>query len=249
MKKISLKLMALVCIVAISSVVFAQAPGRGPGGGQGQGQPGGGRQGGMQRMGGGGVLGLLGRKDVVKDLALTDAQQKQIQAINQKMQEQMRAAMEEARNGGGDPQGMREAMQVMMKASEKEVMAVLTADQAKRLMEIRIQIEGNRIILDPEIQTKLNFTAAQKDAVKAAQKEQQDKMQAMREEMQNGGMDREAMQKAQQEMQKAMDAKLGAILTQAQKDQLKAMSGKPFVADANQGRPGGGPGGGGGGGL
>ena len=212
MKSQALRLLAAVAVVAIAATGFAQQ-----------------RGGMMMRGGGDSGIGLLMRKDVQDDLALTAEQKTKIEAIQTKASEQMRAKFQEMRDSGGDFQSMRGEMEKMMAGVKKEAMAVLTETQAKRAKEIQVQLQGNRAILDAAIQKDLGLSEEQKAKVKKIQDDQQAGMQQMRQDMQDGSMSREEMQAAMQKRQTAMGEELGKILTAGQAAKLKEMGGsKPF---------------------
>lgn len=191
------------------------------------------QRGGMMRGGNDGV-GLLMRKDVQEDLKLSADQISKIEAIQKKAQEDMRAKMEEIRNSGGDFEGARAEMQKAMAETTKKALAVLTPEQGKRFKEIRIQMQGNRILLDPEIQKELGVTSDQKMKIDKIQSDMQEGMRSMMQDMQGGGgMSREEMRAEMQKRQKKMDEDLGKVLTVEQAAKLKEMAGKPFIKKDN----------------
>lgn len=207
------RMAAMTALVMVTALAMAQ--GRG--------------QGGMMRMGGmGGKTQLLSRDDVKKDLALTSEQETKLDDLRQAQRDKMREAMQGA---GGDMEAMRETMTKMMKESEKATLAVLTADQNKRLKEIWVQLTGNGVIMDEEMQKELGVTAEQKTKIKGLQTKQQEAMTAVFEKMRNQEIDREQMQESMKKNQEVMNTELGKIMTEEQKTKLKAMSGKPFKAD------------------
>lgn len=245
MKIQMMRFMALAVATVMAVSVFAQG-GQGQGRGQGQG---GGRQGqgmGGRMMGGqqGGIQSLLRRADVQKDLKLTDEQKAAIRALDEKMGTELRNSMQ---NGGGDPTQLRAMMEEMQKKNAAETEKILTEDQRKRILEIQIQVEGNRALLDLKVQRALGLSETQikklQNAQTAQQTKQRDMMQAMREQQ----MTREQIQAEQTKMQQDYDKELGAILTEDQSAKFKAMAGAKFEADPNQGRGGFGGGGFGGG--
>lgn len=198
---------------------------------------------GMRAMGGTNNLMLLQRKDVQKDLALTEDQIGKLTALQQSMMEEMRNAFQNG-GGGGDRDAMMKQMQEMMKGFQKKVDEVLTEAQRKRLKEIGIQMQGNRAITDPEIQKALAMTDDQKAKVKALQDKSQEAMTALFEKMRNQEIDRDEMRATMDKNNKVMDEELGKILTDAQKKALADMAGKKFEKDPNE-RTGFGGGGGG----
>lgn len=185
----------------------------------------------MGMGGGGGKAMLLNREDVQRDLALTSAQKDKLEGAREEMMEKMREVFTAAREQGTDMSAMRPQMEKMMKESEKTILAILTPEQNKRLKEISIWVNGNRSILDEEIQKDLKMTDDQKSKAKGLQTKQGEAMQSLFEKMRNQEIDREEMQAAMKKNNDILDAELGKLLTAEQTAQLKSMKGKEFKAD------------------
>lgn len=185
----------------------------------------------MGMGGGGGKAMLLNREDVQRDLALTSAQKDKLEGAREEMMEKMREVFTAAREQGTDMSAMRPQMEKMMKDSEKTILAILTPEQNKRLKEISIWVNGNRSILDEEIQKDLKMTDDQKSKAKGLQTKQGEAMQSLFEKMRNQEIDREEMQAAMKKNNDILDAELGKLLTAEQTAQLKSMKGKEFKAD------------------
>jgi len=231
-----MKALIVAAVLTIGAISMAQ------GGGQGRGQGGGGRQGGMfGGRGGGGPAGLVNRADVQKDIKITDEQKKKLEEYQSKQREEQRARMEEMRNGGGGGGGGfdREAMQKMQAENqakqEKAIKEILDEKQWNRVREIWVQLNGNRAILNAEVQAKLNLTDDQKAKIKELQAKQQEANQSVMEKMRNQEITREEMQEANKKNNDALSAELGKVLTEDQAKALKAMGGEPFKADDNGG--------------
>jgi len=174
----------LVMTTGIASAQDAPPPPP-QGGGQGQGRgPG---------MGGPGMMGgpsiglphsaqLLNRRDVAKDLALTQDQKDQIRDVMDKAREKMRSLMPPPPGEGGDegerpdPQTMRANMEKIQASIDKSLASVLTATQTARLKEIKIQMAGSSAAIDKDIQAQLSLTDDQKSQIDALAKAQQAKM-------------------------------------------------------------------------
>ncbi len=80
-----------------------------------------------------GVQALTDDKVAAK-LKITAAQKKELEAVQEKAQQEMRAKMQELFQGGnqgGDREGIREAFTKMREDSEKQILGVLTASQQK----------------------------------------------------------------------------------------------------------------------
>lgn len=248
MKKTLLTLIA-VSILAIGAVAPASAQGRGQGGGQqggggqGRGQGGGfgGQRGGMMGQGAS-VAQLVGRADVQKDIKLTDEQKSKIEKINADAQAQRQAMFEEMRNGGGggDRQAMMSQMQKMQEDIDKKVEAVLTAEQKTRIMQIKVQLQGARALMDTKIQNELKLSVDQKKKIEDLRTKQQQAMQEVMRRVQDQEIQREDVGPLMEKNNKIMDEELMKVLNDDQKKAFADMKGPEFKADPNQGRRGGG---------
>jgi hypothetical protein len=235
--------LALVGILAGSAMAQRGQGGgdRGQGGGMQRGGMMGGMQGGLMQ---GNQMMLLQREDVQKDLQLTAEQKTRLQAANEKMTGQMRDAMQGMRGGGGDRTAIQETMQRLQTASEREVNAILTPAQQKRLLEIQIQLSGPRALLLPAVQKVMELTDDQMAKIRDLQQQHQ---QANAAAMRNAAGNREAMQASREKNDAVLAAEIDKVLTAPQRAKLKELTGRPFVADAAPaGQRGGGGGRGGG---
>ncbi|MDR3689018.1 MAG: hypothetical protein P4L46_06535 [Fimbriimonas sp.] len=220
----------LVIIVAVAAIVgSAMAQG---GGGRGQGMRGNPNS----------LSGLLNRADVQKDLGITDEQKTKLTDIRTAS----RQKMQDARTAAGDDRAaMQAAMQKVGEEVGKEQMAVLTADQAKRLKEIFVQVRGSQAILNTEIQSDLGLSDDQKAKIKDLQERQTKANQEIQQKVRDQSIDQAEARTEREKNNKVLADEIDKILTDAQKSKLKDMGGKPFTADpAPAGRGGGGGGGG-----
>ncbi|HVT14141.1 MAG TPA: hypothetical protein VHE55_17905 [Fimbriimonadaceae bacterium] len=198
-----------------------------------QGGGGGGRQGRQGRGGFGRMANdpgsLLRRSDVQTELKITDDEKTKLQDVQAKIQQERQDIRD---NNQGDRQA---AMQETMKKQpswDKMVMAVLTADQQKRLKELIVQRSGNQIVYNAMFQDDLKLT----DAQKAKFKDLQDKgREAMMGIFQNQDMSQDEKMAAFQKNQKTIDDEIGKTLTDDQKAKLKTMAGTPFKFEDNNG--------------
>ncbi len=190
-------------------------------------------QGGMMRMGGmqnSGVF-LLMRPDVQRDIELTADQKAQLETIQQEATAQMRAMFEGMRDGGGGFDTMRETMEKFQAEVTKKAYAVLTEPQRKRVKEIEVQLQGNRAILNPDIQKDLGLSDEQKGKIKSLQSNLEAANQALMQDVRDGVLDMQGARERMENNNKVLDTELGKVLTPDQSEKLKAMAGKPFKAD------------------
>ncbi|MBS1726888.1 MAG: hypothetical protein JST51_09220 [Armatimonadetes bacterium] len=255
--------------IALTSLSMAQGgpPGGGPPGGF-QGGPGGPM--GMRGGPGGSEIGLLTRQDVQDDLQLTAEQKTKVAALAKKYMGQRGGPGGGGPGGGGpggfggpppggggqggppggggggdfDPDEMRAQMEKRQAEEKKAVAEILTDAQEKRLAEIKVQMQGNQAVMDPEVQKKLGITDDQKDQIQVAMDDVRENM--PRPDFSSGERpDPQQMQAQMKKMQAQMDEAIGKVLTADQKAKLKALGGKPFKRvdpKPGQGRPGGGGG-------
>ena len=226
--KYSVKALVIAALLAITAVSMAQ------GGGQGRGQGRG--QGGMRGGGMNSPAGLVNRADVQKDIKVTDAQKAKLDEYQTKQREEQRARMEEMRNGGGGGGGFdREAMQKMMAENqakqEKAIKEILDEKQWTRVRQIWVQLQGNRAILNAEVQKELKLDDAQVTKIKELQTKAQEANQSVMERVRNQEITREESQEINRKNNEAMGTELAKILTTEQAAALKAMGGEPFKAD------------------
>lgn len=214
--KSMMKFLAVTAVAVMAITSFAQGGGGGRGFGQGRGM------GGMQDANG---AFLLRREDVQGELKLTADQKSKLTTIQEGQREKMREVFQ---NAGGDQDAMRAAMAKMQAENSKETMAVLTADQQKRLKELAVQRMGNGAAMNADIQKEIGVTDDQKAKMKELQDKQMAASQALMEKMRNQEIDREQMMASMQKNTAILNTEVGKILTDAQKAKLTAMGGKAF---------------------
>lgn len=220
-----IKLILAVAVVAALMAGAVAQPGQGRGGFGGRG--------GMM-MGGGfqNDTVLLMRSDVQAELKLTNDQRTRLEQMQERIRQQM---MERMQSGG--MQGNREAMQAefrrMQEETTRQINAILTADQQKRLRQIGIQMAGARAVMREDVAKELGITPDQKTRLDRLQEAQRAANQSIMEKIRNGELDREQGQASIERNRVTLDAEIMKILTEAQKTKLKEMGGAPFNADPN----------------
>ncbi|MDR3689668.1 MAG: hypothetical protein P4L46_09850 [Fimbriimonas sp.] len=120
---------------------------------------------------------LVNRRDVGKDLAITQDQRDQIREVMDRMREKMQSEMPPPDDGDRpDPDTMRKNMEKMQVEADKAIAKVLTTAQKTRLIEIKVQLNGPSAVLDKEIQDKVQLTDEQKTKVEEIAKANRPKM-------------------------------------------------------------------------
>jgi len=152
----------------------------------------------------------MSRPDIRKELKLTKDQNKQVDAI-------VKDVMASARNQSDPMGGMRK-----MTEADKQILDLLDDNQKKRLGEIRIQMRGPAAILDEDVSKPLGLS---EDQIKQAHDLQSAYMNELLGMMQHPSP---SMSKTADKKRDENDAKLMAVLTDAQREQFKAMQGAPF---------------------
>jgi len=215
------KLFVVIAVVALVGSAMAQGGGGGRGG-----------QRGMRGGNPNSLSSLIRRADVQKDLAITDDQKTKITEI----QTSSRQKMQDARAAAGDDRAAQmAAMQKIGEEVGKEQLAVLTADQQKRLKEIFVQVRGTQSVLNPEIQADLGLSDDQKSKIADLQKRQQQANQEIQAKVRDQSIDQAEDRTEQQKNNEVLATEVEKVLTDAQKSKLKEMGGKPFTADAPAG--------------
>jgi hypothetical protein len=236
------KAIAIVAVTALTIGAFAQGGGGGGRGGQGRGG-----QGRMMMMGGGGgvmpATFLLQRDDVQADLKLTSEQKDKLDAIRTKSMEKMREVFTAGGggNGGGGGGGrgfqlsdeQRKTMEKMNEETTKEVNAVLTPDQVKRVRQIGIQLAGTRAVMSAEVAKEIGVSEEQSKKIADLATKQREANQAIQEKVRAGELDREEAQAKREGNNKVLDEEINKVLTDAQKAKLKELAGPEFKRDDN----------------
>jgi hypothetical protein len=192
-------------------------------------------------MSGGPITMLLMDPEVTTELKITDAQKRQLMDIGTAMQSDMGQAYQDS---GGDQDKMQKAIQDLMEKGSAKLLAVLNADQNKRLQEIYVQDNGIGAVVDKGVQKELAFKQEQTKKVADLQAGMMKAMQGLGQRLRNQEIDFQGFQDATAKNQKTMKAELEKLLTDAQKKKLKTLEGKPFKRKAPEGgSTGAGPGG------
>jgi len=204
-------------------------------------QPGEGRRGRGGRFGGAfgpaSSLRLASLEEVQKALNLSAEQKSKLEQIDDTFRGDFRTLLED----GAD----RDEMQKLTDEAAKQVSEVLDDAQEKRLRGITVQVMGATAVLaDPGLAKELKVTD---DQQKKLEETQQDNVRAMADafrDMRDSGASREEGRQKFEKLRDESKAKMLAVLTTEQQDQLKAMEGDKVDIDMSQLR--GGPGGRGG---
>ena len=219
----------LACLVAVAGSAGAQPPGGGRGGRGGPGGP-----------GGGGVLSLFRSKTVQDEMKFTDEQKDKLREAVPKLQDSAREKFQALFGGGGrpDPAKMTEIQGEVAAMTDKELGAILTPEQLKRLKQIEIQVAGMRAYQLPQVTEAMKFTDDQKSKMQEIGGETFKEMRELATEydlqapwMRPTDPEKAAeFDKKQAKINKDAAAKIDELLTDDQKAKFKELSGPTIDA-------------------
>lgn len=202
----------------------------------------------MGPMRGGGVAGLLFRRNVQEELKLSEDQLEQLRALGEKMREQGGDVMREAMEKLGGREALRELepeerrakfekmmeefrpeMEKRAKEMEDQIAEILEGPQFKRLKQIEVQLQGIDALVRDDIIQALELTEAQQKEIKGILEERNSKRQELGEQMrgafQGGFRDMSEQERAQtREKMGQMRAKGEAINNEAQKKAMGVLT-------------------------
>lgn len=184
---------------------------------------------GMGRMQGYPMARLATLSEVQSELKLSDEAKTKVVTIADQLQSDMRDLF-----SGGPPD--REQMEKLNQEATAKVVALLDAGQSKRLQEITIQVNGASSLNDPSVRKQLNFTEEQTKKYEEARDANRQAMIDLQD------LSQEERREKREELRKAADERLLAVLNDQQKTEFEAMKGAPLTVDLTplRGRGGGG---------
>ena len=225
--------LSLIAVALVAAPVSAQ---------QGRGR-------GMFGRGGQSLMTLAGNEAVQKDIGLTDASK--IQGLAGEYREAIQQEM-----SGIDFQGLRDLPEAERAAKMRELTAkseaaakkvnetfepklkeALTAEQFKRLGEIRIQAIGVAALADANVAKELGLKEEQSKKIADIQAESDRQRNTLMAGARDGGNFQEVMAKVR-ELSEQTVAKATDVLDAGQKEKFTALKGKPFDVSQLMGRGG-----------
>ncbi len=171
---------------------------------------------------------LLTRTDVQNELNLSPREIEIISRAAERRHEAMEAARSE--NAGDD----RAITRVFNRIGDDYVNSTWHAIdrlQRRRAMEIFIQMAKGQSVEDPEIQSELHMTQAQKDQIKKIAHENDVSNDTLLASVNDGKLDSAQFEFKRHENNINMSATLLTVLTDEQTTAFTAMAGKPFTPD------------------
>ncbi len=176
----------------------------------------------------GDLVSLLSFQEVKTALKLTSDEAAFVKLLEEENGEKVRKFFESQQDVSFQERGekMREFFAKHNPEVEKQVGDILGPDRTKRLKQIRLQVNGPRLLLmGPDLQKDLGITEDQKaklDDIRDSARND------MREIFASSGNDPEARRKAFEDYNKKQSEKIVAVLTDKQKEKWKEMQGDPI---------------------
>ena len=176
---------------------------------------------------------LMRAEAVQKELALEEAQTKEITALAAQMQSE---AME-IFSGLQDltPEERQKEMPLVMKMItekgkelQEKVDKVLNAKQSTRMKELSLQRRGVDALQDDTVIAELKLSDEQKKKLETVRDEIADKQQEIIKSLTSGGGDQGQIREKMGELRKEAGEKAMAILTDSQREQFEKMKGPKF---------------------
>ncbi len=173
------------------------------------------------------VLMLANQKSVQEELKLGDEQIKTVAAITKALKQKGEDLTET------DPLERMKKAAEFFKDAEKQVLAALKPEQAKRLRQIALQRQTMISAIErPDVAKEMKLTEEQTKTLRELREGAMKEMAKVRE---GGAESREEARKKMTEIAKATDEKLLKLLTDEQKAKWKELLGEPFKGDLKPG--------------
>jgi type 1 glutamine amidotransferase len=162
---------------------------------------------------------LLQQGSVQKELKLSPDQLKKVEELSEKMREKMQGvfALEEPERG--------KKLQALLQENDKDLQAILTSQQTKRLKQIVYQQQGTAALATEDVTRALGLSDEQRKRITDISAETGRKT---RELFQPGTPPDQAARAKLEAIRKAGFDKILAVLTDAQKKSWQELQGEPF---------------------
>jgi hypothetical protein len=231
MKRLQIGLLA-VGLLLVSAVAEAQ-------------ERGGRGRGGFGFGGGGSLLSIVSNDGVQTELKLDDAKKAEVSKVAEELREQFRGGGRGQGGGGGQGRGEFQArMQEQAKQAEEKLKTVLNEEQFKRLKQIQYQVVGVLgAAQNADLAAALSLDDATKSKLAALSDEQREAMRDLREAVEDGSVQRDAMATEAEKVRKELEEKALALLSSEQKAKFTELVGAPYDVSALRSRGGFGGGG------
>jgi hypothetical protein len=196
-------------------------------------------RGGFGFGGGGSLLMIVSNDAVQSELKLDDAKKAEVAKVAEELREQFRGGGR-GQGGGGQGRGDFQArMQEQAKLAQEKLTSILSAEQMTRLKQIQYQVVGVLgAAQNADLAAALSLDDATKSKLAALSDEQREAMRDLREAVQDGSVQRDAMSTEMEKVRKELEEKALALLSSEQKAKYTELVGAPFDVSALRGRGG-----------
>lgn len=170
---------------------------------------------------------LIYRKDVQRDMGLDLGQRNKFDNLNDRQTREMQQTQIQNRR---NPSAVSALRSEQAKQTQDKIDELLTKEQKARLNQISMQVRGNVVLLEPDMQTRLQITDEQKLQLSEIRGQRDQRIEQLRASAQTGGVGPQELRTEFQQIQTDIDKALFDVLTDDQADAYKKIVGKPFKA-------------------
>jgi hypothetical protein len=175
------------------------------------------------------AVSLAQLSEVQTELKLTDEQKEKVARLNDDFAEERRAARDDA---AGDFEKMRKELALLNVEFDKELLESLDDAQQARVMEIYLQVNGPTALTVGWVAEALKLTDEQKTKLEQVLTDDRAKWRESFQQFQ--GLSEEERTKRFEEMTKAREDALMAVLDDTQKQEFEKMQGEKLEVDLSK---------------
>jgi hypothetical protein len=174
---------------------------------------------------------LASAEGVQAELSLNDDQKQAIDELRESWRSQLRE-MYQARDDRSFEE-LTEKRQELSNETDGKLKELLEEEQAKRLGQIFIQVNGAQSVSHPLVAQVLSLSDEQKEQVRAVNRESMEARRKVWQDARDGGS-REQMREQMAKLREDANKNLLAKLTDEQKEKLESLKGEAFEFDRSQ---------------
>ncbi len=172
-------------------------------------------------------LQLIYRKDVQHDLGLDLGQRNKFDNLHDHQVKDLQQTRTQNRR---NPSAVADLQKKQAEETKAKIDELLTAAQKDRLNQIVLQLKGNMILFEPEMQKKLGITDEQKQSLAQIKDQRETQIRELQASIASGESLIQDIGAQLDQIKQQTDSSIAEILTPEQTDALKKMVGKPFKA-------------------
>ncbi|HVT11843.1 MAG TPA: hypothetical protein VHE55_06225 [Fimbriimonadaceae bacterium] len=129
-----------------------------------------------------------------------------------------------------NPSAVTELQKKQAQDTKDKIKELLTDDQKARLNQIVMQIKGNAVVFEPEMQKKLEITDEQKQSLAQIKDQRETQIRELQASVASGESLIQDIGTQLDQIKQQTDSSIADVLTPEQNDALKKLFGKPFKA-------------------